>query len=70
MEGRRGIISEVGTLTSKGNLCRWHRTVNWAVQGCIPTEEQTQNPRKWAQISRGDTLTGEVKEGTVSKLIS
>ena len=26
MEGRRGVISEVGTLTSKGNLCRWHRT--------------------------------------------
>ena len=43
--------------------------VNWTVQGCILTEEQTQNPRKWAQISRGDILTGEVKEGTVSKLI-
>lgn len=43
--------------------------MNWTVQGCILTEEQTQNPRKWAQISRGDILTGEVKEGTVSKLV-
>lgn len=43
--------------------------MNWTVQGCILTEEQTQNPRKWAQISRRDILTGEVKEGTVSKLV-
>lgn len=27
--------------------------MNWTVQGCILTEEQTQNPRKWAIYTEG-----------------